>query len=187
MFWHPQGDYLAVKVERKSKTGKTNTPTFEFFRLNEKVRSCRCCWYCVAHGLGAAVLMALGGTLHGSVALVSPGCVASWDDPDPGPGAWLPAGRADGGDGAPREDAPGVQLRVGAPRQPLLRGARGRPAPRSVVLHHGGGVQGGRGAGHAAQHAQEQADQPALLVARGQEHCHGHAGRVRGAARVLQR
>jgi len=36
MFWHPQGDYLAVKVERKSKTGKTNTPTFEFFRLNEK-------------------------------------------------------------------------------------------------------------------------------------------------------
>mmetsp|Transcript_32658 Transcript_32658/g.59213 ORF Transcript_32658/g.59213 Transcript_32658/m.59213 type:complete len:718 (-) Transcript_32658:176-2329(-) len=36
MFWHPQGDYLAVLVERKSKSKKTMTMGFEIFRMREK-------------------------------------------------------------------------------------------------------------------------------------------------------
>jgi len=36
LYWHPQGDYLAVKVEKRSKTGKTTTPAFELFRMNER-------------------------------------------------------------------------------------------------------------------------------------------------------
>ncbi|CAG9463948.1 unnamed protein product [Pedinophyceae sp. YPF-701] len=36
MFWHPQGHYLAALVRKKSKTGKSTTSNFEFFRLNEK-------------------------------------------------------------------------------------------------------------------------------------------------------
>jgi len=35
MYWHPQGHYLAVQVQKKSKTGKSTTTNFEFFRMNE--------------------------------------------------------------------------------------------------------------------------------------------------------
>jgi translation initiation factor 3 subunit B len=36
MFWHPQGDYLCVKVDRFTKTKKTTYTGFELFRVREK-------------------------------------------------------------------------------------------------------------------------------------------------------
>ena len=33
MFWHPQGDYLAVKVDRFTKTRKTTYTSFELFSV----------------------------------------------------------------------------------------------------------------------------------------------------------
>jgi translation initiation factor 3 subunit B len=36
MFWHPQGDYLAVKVERFTKTKKSTFTGFELFSIRDK-------------------------------------------------------------------------------------------------------------------------------------------------------
>lgn len=36
LFWHPQGEYLCVKVDRFTKTKKTTYTGFELFRVNEK-------------------------------------------------------------------------------------------------------------------------------------------------------
>lgn len=36
MFWHPQGDYLAVQVDRYTKTKKSTYTSFELFRLKER-------------------------------------------------------------------------------------------------------------------------------------------------------
>jgi translation initiation factor 3 subunit B len=36
MFWHPQGDYLCVKVDRFTKTKKTTYTGFELFRVRER-------------------------------------------------------------------------------------------------------------------------------------------------------
>lgn len=36
MHWHPQGDYLAVKVDRHTKSKKTTYTNFELFRIREK-------------------------------------------------------------------------------------------------------------------------------------------------------
>ncbi|KAK9824494.1 hypothetical protein WJX72_010811 [[Myrmecia] bisecta] len=36
MFWHPQGDYLAVRVERYTKTRKSTYSAFELFSLKER-------------------------------------------------------------------------------------------------------------------------------------------------------
>ncbi len=66
MFWHPQGTYLAVQVDRFTKTKKSIYTSFELFSL--KVGSCSPCvspfglmvftntsWSCIgrhAHGSG---------------------------------------------------------------------------------------------------------------------------------------
>mmetsp|Transcript_39693 Transcript_39693/g.112613 ORF Transcript_39693/g.112613 Transcript_39693/m.112613 type:complete len:705 (-) Transcript_39693:127-2241(-) len=36
MFWHPQGDYLAVQVDRYTKTKKSTYTSFELFRMKER-------------------------------------------------------------------------------------------------------------------------------------------------------
>lgn len=36
IFWHPQGDYLAVKVDRFTKTKKSTYTGFELFSIREK-------------------------------------------------------------------------------------------------------------------------------------------------------
>ena len=36
IFWHPQGDYLAVKVDRFTKTRKSTYTGFELFSIREK-------------------------------------------------------------------------------------------------------------------------------------------------------
>lgn len=36
MFWHPQGDYLAVKVDRYTKTRKSAYTAFELFSVKER-------------------------------------------------------------------------------------------------------------------------------------------------------
>lgn len=36
IFWHPQGDYLAVKVDRFTKTKKSTTTSFEIFAIRER-------------------------------------------------------------------------------------------------------------------------------------------------------
>lgn len=36
LFWHPQGEYMCVKVDRFTKTKKTTYTGFELFRVNEK-------------------------------------------------------------------------------------------------------------------------------------------------------
>ncbi len=36
IYWHPQGDYLAVKVERFTKTKKSTYTGFELFSIREK-------------------------------------------------------------------------------------------------------------------------------------------------------
>jgi translation initiation factor 3 subunit B len=47
IFWHPQGDYLAVKVDRFTKTRKSTYTGFELFSIREKgipmdVSGCGC-------------------------------------------------------------------------------------------------------------------------------------------------
>ncbi len=36
LFWHPQGDYLAVQVDRFTKTRKSTFTAFELFSVKEK-------------------------------------------------------------------------------------------------------------------------------------------------------
>ena len=36
MYWHPQGDYLAAKVERFTKTKKSTFTGFELFSIRDK-------------------------------------------------------------------------------------------------------------------------------------------------------
>ena len=36
MFWHPHGDYLAVKVDRYTKTRKTTYTSFELFSVKAR-------------------------------------------------------------------------------------------------------------------------------------------------------
>jgi hypothetical protein len=36
MYWHPAGEYLAVKVDRYTKTKKSTYPGFELFRIKER-------------------------------------------------------------------------------------------------------------------------------------------------------
>ena len=36
MFWHPQGDSLAVKVDRFTKTRKTTYTSFELFGVKDR-------------------------------------------------------------------------------------------------------------------------------------------------------
>ena len=36
MYWHPQGDYFAVKVERFTKTKKSTFTGFELFSIRDK-------------------------------------------------------------------------------------------------------------------------------------------------------
>ena len=36
MFWHPQGDHLAVKVDRFTKTRKSTYTSFELFSVKER-------------------------------------------------------------------------------------------------------------------------------------------------------
>lgn len=36
MFWHPQGDYLAVQVDRYTKTRKSTYTAFELFSVKER-------------------------------------------------------------------------------------------------------------------------------------------------------
>jgi hypothetical protein len=47
LFWHPQGDYLAVQVDRFTKTRKSTFTAFELFSVKERdipmeVRRCMC-------------------------------------------------------------------------------------------------------------------------------------------------
>lgn len=36
LFWHPQGDYLAVQVDRFTKTRKSTYTSFELFSVKER-------------------------------------------------------------------------------------------------------------------------------------------------------
>lgn len=36
LFWHPQGDYLAVQVDRFTKTRKSTFTAFELFSVKER-------------------------------------------------------------------------------------------------------------------------------------------------------
>ena len=36
MFWHPQGDHLAVRVDRFTKTRKSTYTSFELFSVKER-------------------------------------------------------------------------------------------------------------------------------------------------------
>lgn len=36
LFWHPQGDYLAVQVDRYTKTRKSTFTAFELFSVKER-------------------------------------------------------------------------------------------------------------------------------------------------------
>jgi uncharacterized protein with WD repeat len=36
LFWHPQGDYLAVQVDRFTKTRKSTYTAFELFSVKER-------------------------------------------------------------------------------------------------------------------------------------------------------
>lgn len=36
MFWHPQGDYIAVQVDRYTKTRKSTYTSFELFSVKDK-------------------------------------------------------------------------------------------------------------------------------------------------------
>ena len=36
MYWHPQGDYLAIKVDRYTKTRKSTFTSFELFSVKER-------------------------------------------------------------------------------------------------------------------------------------------------------
>ena len=53
LFWHPQGDYLAVQVDRFTKTRKSTYTAFELFSVKERdipmeARHCFQCTLCVS-------------------------------------------------------------------------------------------------------------------------------------------
>lgn len=49
MYWHPAGEYLAVKVDRYTKTKKSTYPGFELFRIKERdiPIEVQPCWSCL--------------------------------------------------------------------------------------------------------------------------------------------